>query len=142
MAERDFKTVLSVLVVAITKAFETMNLSRPMNPEQIVELAETIIESSGEDYLALEDVVLFLQGLTRGKYGQLYESMDIVKFMNLFEIYRNERHKALMDHRDEEHSQYKSIGDSNRWFDRNTEKDEMRTAMAEYLRRSADTGTK
>ena len=84
MAKRNFSETLAMVVIAISKAFEAMNLARPMNSDQIVELAETVLDSSTEDFLALEDVVLFLQGLVRGKYGPLYESMDIPKFMEKF----------------------------------------------------------
>lgn len=136
MAEIDYKETLAVLVVAISKALAAMNLNRPMNAEQIVELAETIIDSSKEDYLALEDVVLFMQGLVRGKYGALYESMDIPKFMEKFEVYRIERHQAYYNIQDEKHSQLKAQGDSNRWStsENDREKDLNREALADYLK--------
>lgn len=128
-----------MIVVALTKAFESMNLSRPMNDEQVIELAETIIESSNEDFLALEDVVLFLQGLTRGKYGALYESMDIPKFMLLFEKYRQDRHEALMEYRDEQHIQNKILPVNDRIADMFPDdfKEKMRSAKMEEMRDKA-----
>lgn len=139
MAKRDFESTLAMIVVALTKAFESMNLSRPMNDEQVIELAETIIESSNEDFLALEDVVLFLQGLTRGKYGALYESMDIPKFMLLFEKYRQERHEALMEYRDEQHIQNKILPVNDRIADMFPDdfKEKMRSAQMEEMRDKA-----
>ena len=136
MAENGYNETLAILVVAITKAMASMNLNRPMNADQIVELAETIIDSSNEDFLALEDVVLFLQGLVRGKYGQLYESMDIPKFMEKFEVYRLARHQAYYNIQDEKHAQHKAQGDSNRWCtqESQSEKDANRSALADYLR--------
>jgi hypothetical protein len=116
MAKRNFSETLAMVVIAISKAVEAMNLARPMNSDQIVELAETVLDSSTEDFLALEDVVLFLQGLVRGKYGPLYESMDIPKFMEKFEQYREARYQALQNIRHEQHSNYKAMGDSNRSF--------------------------
>lgn len=135
MVKRNFGETLALIVVALTKAFEAMNLNRPMNDEQIVELAETILDSSNEDLLALEDVVLFLQGLTRGKYGPLYEAMDIPKFMEKFEVYRNERHVALLRVREEQHANFKAMGDTERISDSDSqEKDLTRLAVGNYLR--------
>ncbi len=130
MIARDYKKTCAVIVVALTKAFEAMNLSRPMNGDQILELAETIMDSSAEDYLALEDVVLFLQGLVRGKYGALYESMDIPKFMEKFEIYRQERHEAMLRARDEFSSNHKESRVNTQFI----ETDKNREALVDYLR--------
>jgi hypothetical protein len=140
MAKRDYKGTVALLVVALTKAFEAMNLSRPMNADQIIELAETILDSSGEDFLALEDVVLFLQGLTRGKYGLLYESLDIPKFMLLFEKYREERYQALQNFRDEQHSQNKILPVNDRISDMFPDefRDKMREATKEEMKAKAN----
>jgi hypothetical protein len=94
MAIKDEKETDMLITAALTMAMEAMNLTRPMTSGQIMDLSSEIIETAQEDNLALEDVVLFLQKLTRGHYGPLYESMDIPKFMSLFEVYREERHKA------------------------------------------------
>lgn len=140
MAKRDFETTLAMIVVALTKAFESMNLSRPMNDDQIIELAETIIESSNEDFLALEDVVLFLQGLTRGKYGALYESMDIPKFMMLFEKYRQERHEALVEYRYEQHIQNKTLPVNDRIADMFPDelKEKIRAVKIDQMKKEAN----
>lgn len=143
LAKKDFEGALGLIVVGLTMAFETMNLSRPMNSSQVVELAETILDSSEEDYLALEDVMLFLQGLTRGKYGPLYESMDIPKFMEKFEIYRTERHQEYFRIKDEKHSQFKGMGYTERESDsHDDEKNQMREAMGDHLRKMYGDGGK
>ena len=135
MAKNAFNDTLGLITVALTKAFQSMNLNRPMNADQIIELAETIIDSSKEDHLALEDVVLFLQGLVRGKYGSLYESMDIPKFMDKFEIYRESRHQALVRIRDEQQCNWKSLGDQTRISDNEDRERELsRGAMVDYLK--------
>ncbi|HEX4877105.1 MAG TPA: hypothetical protein VFV31_10565, partial [Chitinophagaceae bacterium] len=130
MYKQDPDNVIICLTAALFMAFESMNLARPMNEGQIIDLVDTILDSSSEDYLSLEDIVLFLQGLVRGKYGALYESMDIPKFMDKFEIYRQERHEALINHRYEQSSRFK---DSRI----NTEiisDDKNREALKDYLR--------
>jgi hypothetical protein len=100
--------ILPVLTAGLTLAFETMNLVRGVSDNQLIDLAETILESSSEDNLSLEDVMLFLQKLTRGEYGKLYESMDIPKFMEFFEKYREERWQALQELRYEQSVQHKT----------------------------------
>jgi hypothetical protein len=110
MAEKDMRGVVTTLAVAITMSLEVMNLKRGMTPIQIVDLAEAIVDDAGIDKIAIEDVLLFLQKLTRGEYGELYESLDSVKFMHHFNRYRDERWEEAIRIRDEKHEQYKKEG--------------------------------
>ena len=114
LAANDFTRTNLVIIGALTMAFDSMNLNRGMNEFQILNLAEEIIDTSSEDNLSLEDLMLFLQNLVRGKYKMSYESFDIPKFMELFEIYRQERHGAISQLRENEHLQFKGLGDANR----------------------------
>lgn len=114
MAKNDFSGTSIMVGAGITMAMETMNLKNPLLPIQIVDLSEMIIDTAAEDNLSLEDVMLFLQKLVRGEYGKFYESMDIPKFMDFFEIYRQERHNALVQIRENQHLEYKGMGDGNR----------------------------
>jgi hypothetical protein len=132
MAEQDFKNASMLVTVGLTLAMESMNLKRPMNEIQILDLAEAIIDTAAEDNLAMEDLMLFLQKLTRGEYGAMYESIDIPKFMEKFEIYRQERHEALQNHRYEIEVRYKTMGDTIRQSTRN-ELDEHFASMADRM---------
>ena len=114
MSENDFPGTLAIVTAGVTLAMESLNLKFPMNALQIVDLAEAIIDTAGEDNLSLEDLMLFLQNLTRGKYNPLYESMDVPKFMGKFEIYREERHQAMVEYRENKHLAYKALGDPSR----------------------------
>lgn len=114
LAANDFTRTNLVIIGALTMAFEAMNQKRGMNEFQILNLAEEIIDTSSEDNLSLEDLMLFLQNLVRGKYKIAYESFDIPKFMELFEIYRQERHYTILEYRKSEHLQYTGMGDINR----------------------------
>lgn len=114
LAQKDFPKMITVISAALTLAFESMNLKRGMNPLQVVDLAEAIIDTAGEDNLALEDLMLFLQKLVRGEYGAMYESMDIPKFMTAFEEYREQRWQSLNNIRYEQAAQHKVMGDSER----------------------------
>ena len=121
LAKNDFKGIVGMITAALTLAFESMNLKRGMSAIQIMDLTEAILDSSTEDYLAMEDLMLFLQKLTRGEYGAMYESMDIPKFMLAFETYRQERHKTLLALKENRHLELKGLGGG----ERSVVKDEM-----------------
>ena len=109
MAAQDSMSTDIILTAGLTMAFESMNLSRPMNEAQVMDLSLTIIDTAAEDNLALEDLMIFLQKLVRGHYGSNYESMDIPKFMSKFEEYRQERHQSMIRIREEQHAQHKAL---------------------------------
>jgi len=114
MAENDFEGTLAIISAGITLAMENINLKQPMNALQIVDLADAIIDTASDDNLSLEDLMLFLQQLVRGRYNPLYDSMDVAKFMEKFEIYRQKRHEAMLEYRENKHLEYKSLGDPTR----------------------------
>ena len=114
MAKNDYGEALTIVSAAVTMAMGLLNLKMPMNDIQVVDLADALLDTAGEDNLALEDLVLFLQQLTRGKYNPLYESMDVPKFMEKFEIYREERHRTMVEIRENKHLEYKGLGDPTR----------------------------
>jgi len=101
------------LAAAITMAMESLNLSKPLTPDQIIDLTDILIDTSAEDYLSLEDVLLFLQQVSRGIMGELYSSIDIPKIMKSFEKYRQERHSEYIRLKEEQDIQRKTIGDNN-----------------------------
>lgn len=112
LAKKDFERVNMLLIGALTMAFESLNLKKPLNEFQILNLSEFIIDSASEDNLSLEDFMLFLQNLVRGKYEISYDSMDIPKFMRIFEIFRQERHSAMLVLRENQHLAYKALGNA------------------------------
>ena len=109
MAKHDIRRTSMMITASLTMALESMNLARPMNEGQIMDLASAIIETAAEDNLAIEDLVLFLQKMIRGQYGPMYESMDIPKFMDKFEEYREDRYQSLRNIQEENHAQYKAL---------------------------------
>ena len=114
MAENDFAGTLTIVSAGVTLAMESLNLKYPMNALQIVDLAEAIIDTASEDNLSLEDLMLFMQQLSMGKYHPLYESMDVAKFMEKFEIYREARHQAVLSYRENKHYEHRALGDATR----------------------------
>ena len=127
-----------VLGKAITKTMSNFNLRVGMNAEQILELSHMLIDSANEDQLAFEDVMLFLDGMIKSKYGKVYDRMDIPTFFEMLENYRDERHRQYINYKDEQHAQVKASGDSNRSSDDVTsEKDQFRNAMKTYMQESS-----
>jgi len=122
-----------VLAKAITKTLNSFNLRVGMNSDQITELSYSLIESAEEDQLAIQDILLFLEGMVKYKYGKVYDRMDMPTFYEMLEVYREQRHQALMSKNDELQAQYKAYGDTNR-LSNDTEKAANRSAMELYLK--------
>jgi hypothetical protein len=104
------------LSAALASAFAHIKTAK-LSAEQLVEIAEGIIDTSHEDQLSVEDILLFLKDLLMGKYGKLSNGLDMPTFFEILEDYRQDRYKTLRNARWEEHLTFKSLGDSNRSFD-------------------------
>lgn len=128
--------IAAVVAKAITKTLSNFNLRVGMNAEQVLELAYQLIDSAAEDQLAFEDIMLFLDGMIKSKYGKVYDRMDMPTFFEMLEVYREQRHQAYIQKRDEEHAQWKGSGDSNR-MSLDTEKEAFRDAMKSYMKESS-----
>jgi hypothetical protein len=132
-----YNYVLTVLAARLKGTFDNMNLKRGMNEDQIIELAELIIDESREDNLSMEDVLLFLQQLVTGKAGKIFDRMDIPFFFELFEGYREQRHLALRYIQFEAECNFKAMGDTTRTSDGVVGNDEnTRRVMAEYYQQN------
>jgi len=128
--------VFTAVVASLKYALDNINLRKTFNEDQLLELADVIIDSSHEDQLALEDVLLFLGRLMTGQAGTLYDRLDMPTFFELFETYREERFQALRHVRDEQHANYKCMGDSGRLSDQMKEEDSTyREVVANYYKK-------
>ena len=125
--------ITNVLSVAITKALNNFNLRVGMNPQQILNLAYELINDAEQDQLAIQDILLFLDGMVKFKYGKVYDRMDMPTFFEMLEKYREERHQAFMNGKEEAHAQFKAMGDSNR-SSQDIDKEANRNAMINYLK--------
>ncbi|HRE52253.1 MAG TPA: hypothetical protein PK339_12575 [Flavitalea sp.] len=130
-----YSRLLIAISAAIRSALANINLRVSLTEDQIVELADQIIDQANEDNLALEDVLLFLQQLVGGKAGKIYDRLDIPVFFELFETYRQSRHIAMLEARYEQDANYKALGPTERMKDDlDAEKQVNRAAMASHLR--------
>lgn len=127
--------VLTAITAALTSAFLNMNLRVSMNEEQIIDLADAIIDESHEDQLSIEDVLLFLRDMITGKMGKIYDRMDMPTFFEMFEKYRQERYATLKRWKEERIINEKALGIKERASDDyNVEVDLHRTALSEHLK--------
>ena len=134
MAEKDMRGTVTSIAVALTLAMEALNLKIPMNAIQIVDCAEVIMDSAKEDKIAIEDLMVFLQKLTRGQYGDLYGTMDQAKLLSFFDKFRDERWMEGIRIRDLKAQEYKEMGDRN-IYERENPKDASPFGQhIEYLR--------
>lgn len=102
--------VLIALTASMRSIFSNINLRVGLNEDQLIEIAEQIIDQSHEDNLSLEDFLLFGQKFLVGEYGKIYDRMDIPTFFEFFEKYRQDRYEAIRDIREQEHAQSKVSG--------------------------------
>lgn len=115
--EIGYNKVLTAVTAALNSALGNLNLRLSVNVDQELDIAEAILEQAEEDQLALEDVLLFLQQLSLGKAGKIFDRMDMPTFFELFETYRESRYQTIVGIRDEQSSQYKGLGDRTRTSD-------------------------
>lgn len=136
LAKKDRVSVHKILSAQIEFMMKYFNLKQGLSLEQIFLLSDLIIDESENDNLSLQDVYLFLHKLATGKMGPIYQSLDIPRFMELFQVHRDERIEELQKYRDEEHTQFKGMGDNNRWSkeSEDREKELNREALADYLK--------
>ena len=125
--------IAGVLSIAITKALSNFNLRVGMNPEQIAQLSFALIEEAESDQLAIQDILLFLDGFPKFRYGKVFDRMDMPTFFEMLEKYREERHQAYINGKEEAHAQFKAMGESNR-TSQDIDKEANRNAMANYLK--------
>jgi len=135
LAETNRKEVHQTLAAQIEYCMKFFNIPNGLNLEQIFLLTDTIIDDAGRDNLALQDVFLFLQKLSSGKMGTIYNRLDIPSFMEMFEVHREERRIEVANFRDEQQVNHKAAGPTERESDnQDREKELTRSAIGDYLR--------
>lgn len=113
LVKRDFMQATAIVVVALTLAFEKMSFKKKIDGVLINNIADEIIDTAEQDNLSIPDLMLFLQGLVRGEYGNV-EELSVSRFMNLFGQYRDKRWNEWFIFKENEHLQYKSLGSADR----------------------------
>lgn len=128
--------VAAVITAVVKSALENINLRYALTEDQLVETAFLIIEQSSEDYLAIEDVMLFLKEMVLGQMGDLFSRIDIPTFFKLFEKYRQERHVKYLRIKEEMNAQNKALPVNDTLIEMfgKGDKQIQRDAMSDYLK--------
>ena len=106
------KTAHKLLLMILREFIATLNLpayKRPTETRVSVAACEIML-SAQEDYLAIEDVILFLQRARAGYYGPIKTLVNMQLLLQLLDRYRQERHTAYMKLKDQQHAEYKQLG--------------------------------
>ena len=107
--------ILSAIVMAeVTRFLNSYTVVRPMNATQIADCAMTLIATSEEDRLSLNDLVIFFEGAKQGKYGRVLDHIDQHVIFEMLEVYRQERHLVMIRHRQDEIMRHKEPYDTDR----------------------------
>lgn len=106
--------IAKLLMAEITRFVNSYTVIRPMNADQIAQCAFAMISTSEEDKLSLQDFVLFFEGAKQGKYGRILDHIDQHVIFEMLEQYREERHRQFVNIKDEQNTQFKGSGPTQR----------------------------
>lgn len=127
---------IHAIVTALLKGFcDSYNVIRPMNSDQIVSCAYDMVMTSQDDQLSIEDYVIFFKGAKEGKYGKILDRMDQQTIFEMLEQYRQQRHEATLNIRDEQHVNFKALGPTDRTSEeRQVDEESFRVEMNKFYR--------
>jgi hypothetical protein len=106
------KTMHKLLVMILREFIASLGFPRYKQPTetQVSVLACEIMLSSYEDFLALEDVILFLQRAKASHYGAIKTLVNTATIMQLLERYRQARHQAYLKLKEQQEMELKQYG--------------------------------
>ena len=87
------KFIILYLASWITNLNDFLNIRSKMTPAQIMETADLIYQDNF--YLNIADLRLIFKNIKSGKYP-LFESLDGMKLMSIFQAYANERQETSL----------------------------------------------
>ena len=106
------KTMHKLLLMILREFIASLGFPRYKQPTdtQVSVLACEIMLSSYEDYLGLEDVILFLQRAKAGLYGAIKTLVNTAAIIQLLERYRQARHQAYLKLKEQRENELKQVG--------------------------------
>jgi hypothetical protein len=117
--------MLLYVSVLIRDFCSSMNVSRSMNEDQIVEAAAMLLTECGN--FRLEDYTMMFAMAKRGQLVKIYERIDLSVITEMLDAYWQHRRDAAQQAQDEEINMLEGLGPSVRLEDAKT-KDEKRAA--------------
>lgn len=97
-----------VIMEMLMQLNEAMNLKRPMSADQVQECAMLIVDEFKN--LTIADIQVIFRGAKSGKYGEMYESLSMVKIMGWFRKYFEERCQYFQRRNQSDHEYKKNHG--------------------------------
>lgn len=124
---------LKIISIPISQCLTAAGID---NLDLTISIASQIIDEAHEDNLSLQDLFIFAKGFISGKYAgrdgvTTYGRITQISFMDRFEVYRQERHEALMNIREEEAANHKALGPTEREYDKSP--DQQRLAVKDLM---------
>ncbi|GEM55261.1 hypothetical protein B0A58_07340 [Flavobacterium branchiophilum NBRC 15030 = ATCC 35035] len=97
----------ALIKVYLVRLNDLLDLKKPLSEEAINEIANILTT----DYysLTMTDIVFVLQQAVKGKYGEMFESLNIPKVIKWFEIYFNERCNTAEQMSQDEKNKHNSL---------------------------------
>jgi len=102
VAEESNKEIIAEMLLELN---EFSNVSRKMNPGQIIETVNMLL--SEYPRLTLQEYQVFFNRIKHGYFGQLYESLDGIKIMAFMKEYYNDILNAYHEMKEEFHQEIK-----------------------------------
>lgn len=126
-----------LLMVELTKFVQSYTVVRPMNEDQIAECSYALLSTSEEDYLSLQDLIIFFEGAKQGKYGRVLDHIDQHIIFEMLEQYRQQRHITSLRIKEEQNVSFKGFGNNNRTSDERVDAEsDIRDVMVDYYKQS------
>ena len=105
------KTMHRLLVMILKEFMQSLSLSRAkrMTETKVSMAACELMLSSYEDYLSLEDLILFLQRAKDGKYGPVKNLSHPTLLFGKLEEFRQARHEVYLRMKEEKEQAFKEM---------------------------------
>ncbi len=107
-----YKTMHQLLMMVLTEFIATLPIpvyKRPTETRVSVAACEIML-SAEEDFLSLEDVILFLQRAKGGFYGPMKSLVTTQVIIKMLDEYRQHRHQAYQELKTENEARLKTLG--------------------------------
>lgn len=85
--------VAAIIVIFLSDLVNTFNVSRPMTPQQIGDLAAEMTTDLW--WVRLEELLAFFHAVKRGRYGDVYERIDAPTIWKCWEKYLDHRTEVV-----------------------------------------------
>ena len=112
IAEFGMKRMHTLITVMLKEFCRAIKLpkSRKLTETGNKACACDLIIAAQEDYLSLEDVVLFFEGAKEGQYGKFKNIITHFSIMEKLEMYRNDRYKIYCELKEKKEAILKTMG--------------------------------